>query len=79
MHNIYIHIKCWNKWRKRNLNNWVHKFLVLINFRISPTLEIDKLFYGVADEVSDFSKNIEHGVKNMSKLVKQLKGDKDGK
>lgn len=77
MRKIYIHIKCWNKWRKRNHNNRVYKFLVLINLRIPPTLERDKFFYGAAEAFSDFSKNIKEGSKNISKLSEKLRCDKN--
>lgn len=36
---IVKHIKHWNKWRKRNLNSKLHKFLVLIGIVHSPTYE----------------------------------------
>ncbi|MBS4930280.1 MAG: hypothetical protein KH020_02945 [Clostridiales bacterium] len=32
------HIKRWNKWRKNNINNKLHKFLVLIRLIKSPTM-----------------------------------------
>lgn len=34
---IARHVRRWNKWRKRNLNNKLHKFLVLIGIIHSPT------------------------------------------
>jgi len=36
------HIRAWNKWRKGCLNSRLYKFLVLIGFIVSPTLEIHK-------------------------------------
>ena len=32
------HILRWNRWRKNNTNGKLHKFLVLIGFRKSPTM-----------------------------------------
>lgn len=32
------HIKIWNRWRKYNTNDKMHKFLVLIGFIHSPTM-----------------------------------------
>lgn len=34
------HIKTWNRWRKYNANDKMHKFLVLIGFIHSPTMEV---------------------------------------
>lgn len=31
------HIKRWNKWRKYNCNGKLHKLLVLLKLRYSPT------------------------------------------
>lgn len=35
---IIKHFKRWNIWRKRNINGRMHKFLVLVGIRKSPTL-----------------------------------------
>lgn len=35
------HIKVWNRWRKRNLNNKFYKFLVLLGIAKSPTFMIE--------------------------------------
>lgn len=37
------HIQIWNKWRKRNTNSKLYKFLVLVGLRHSPTLTILKM------------------------------------
>ena len=34
------HIKTWNRWRKYNTNDKMHKFLVLIGFIHSPTMGV---------------------------------------
>lgn len=34
---LRIHIKRWNKWKKNNINSWIHKLLVLFRLRTSPT------------------------------------------
>ena len=36
---IITHIKRWNKWRKRCVNGWLYKFLVLFGM-YSPTFNI---------------------------------------
>lgn len=50
---IKKHFKKWNSWRKYNTNSWLHKILVLLKLRHSPTFEnwyyiedIRKGFYG---------------------------------
>lgn len=35
-----IHVKRWNKWRKRNTNGKLHKFLVLIGLQFSPNMSL---------------------------------------
>ena len=37
MKKIIDHVRLWNKWRKGCLNGPLHKFLVLIGLRYSPT------------------------------------------
>lgn len=37
------HIQIWNKWRKRNTNSRLYKFLVLVGLRHSPTLMVLKI------------------------------------
>ncbi len=32
-------IKCWNKWRKNNMNGRLHHVMVLLGLRHSPTFE----------------------------------------
>lgn len=36
------HVKSWCEWQKNCKNNWFNKFLVLIQFIASPTLELQK-------------------------------------
>ena len=38
------HIRIWNKWRKRNTNSKLYKFLVLVGLRHSPTFMVLKMF-----------------------------------
>lgn len=38
------HIQIWNKWRKRNTNSQLYKFLVLVGLRRSPTFTVLKMF-----------------------------------
>lgn len=40
MAKLIHHIKIWNRWRKYNTNDKMHKFLVLIGFIHSPTMEV---------------------------------------
>ena len=37
MKKIKDHVNRWNKWRKCNANSWVHKIMVLLGLRKSPT------------------------------------------
>lgn len=37
------HIQIWNKWRKRNTNSQLYKFLVLVGFIHSPTMSVFKM------------------------------------
>lgn len=37
------HIRRWNIWRKKNINGPVHKVLVLLGFRKSPTMTLTLL------------------------------------
>lgn len=39
MKRLIKHIRLWNEWRKVNRNNSIHKFLVLIGARKSPTFD----------------------------------------
>ena len=39
MKRLINHIRVWTKWRKVNRNGFVHKFLVLIGARKSPTFD----------------------------------------
>ena len=34
-------VATWRRWRKRNLNGWVHQLLVLFKIIKSPTLEAE--------------------------------------
>lgn len=34
------HVKRWNKWRKKNTNGKIHKFLVLIGLINSPSMAL---------------------------------------
>ena len=38
------HIRIWDKWRKRNTNSKLYKFLVLVGLRHSPTFMALKMF-----------------------------------
>ena len=38
------HIRIWDKWRKRNTNSKLYKFLVLVGLRHSPTFMVLKMF-----------------------------------
>lgn len=40
MKKLIRHVKEWNKWRKNSLNSSMHKLLVLIGFRRSPTFKL---------------------------------------
>lgn len=48
---IFNWCKDWNAWRKHSLNNWVHKLLVLLGIRKSPT------FANYRNFKTDFIKN----------------------
>jgi hypothetical protein len=43
MKKLIDHIKLWNTWRKRSLNNPFYKLLVLLNLANSPTFMALKL------------------------------------
>ena len=38
------HIKLWNYWRKRNINNKFYKIMVLLRLAHSPTFEMEKRY-----------------------------------
>ena len=37
------HIRIWDKWRKRNTNSKLYKFLVLVGFMHFPTMSVLKM------------------------------------
>lgn len=70
MNKIVKRIKCWYKWQKHCLNSMPYKFLVLIGFIHSPTLEPILMWQeGVNLDIPWGSKQIadqedEHGAEN---------------
>ena len=57
MKKIIKHIQRWNIWRKRNSNGPLHKFLVLIGFMKSPTMQLT----WTPDEIKEIEEAFEKG------------------
>lgn len=41
---MFNRIRVWNMWRKNNLNGSIHKILVLLGLRTSPTFDFFRSF-----------------------------------
>ena len=59
MKKIIKHIQRWNIWRKNSLNGPLHKFLVLVGLRKSPSMR----FILTPDEIKEFEEAFEKGLK----------------
>lgn len=52
------HLRLWNEWRKHNINSKIHKILVLLKVRHSPTFE---MFCTSKNISSMFKEGVENG------------------
>lgn len=51
----YLHrFRVWNEWRKKNCNDLLHKLLVLLGLRLSPTFELLLAFKVIESAFRDF-------------------------
>ena len=68
---IIRHFRCWNIWRKYNLNSTLYKFLVLIGFTKSPTM----IGILLPEEQEEIRKSFSNGFNSASRIYidKQLR------
>lgn len=67
MKKIITYFQRWNKWRKHNLNNYLHHILVLIGLADSPTFNMTRTDAEKAELHAAYMKAINEGLEVMKR------------